>query len=872
MPNHIIFKTSLSNYKGIVWYGQPVFRQYPKLKNHIKQNLGEEFAVFFAEPHIESEEQRGSTHGYWTSEILTSAAVQLTKLPPGQQAEAKELLQHKVVTLQNYAQKLLESEKTDDNKWGQLILKSVDVPDLSHIMVDGKSVALVAWGFKYCEELPSSSSLKSLIHPITTPKMQYPDSVPMESTEQEVAENPSPIEASQDTIPANNSLQNQENLSREVPAAETNDSVPPPNPEKEIKHPLATGTNTKEGTHSQGPPPPGKSGWWRNRWWMVLLLLLLLLIIFFLIKYCSPKPQYMPKQPGMLLPIDSTKIIQDPDSVAFIVSDRLNIALVGTQKNVFAFADAFKKTYPGNDYQIIYYDTLTYRIQIQVPVAERDIIKRTLPEKLPDFKMLIWYESIFQRNKIPNDPGFDDISMYWYHDIINAPAAWDISQGDTSVIIAVIDDGFDLQHPELSGKFVKPWNIPEHTSNVLGGSKAYHGTHVAGIALGSSDNNAGVAGVAPHCKLMPIQVSDRNGIISTTAIIDAVLYAIHHGANVINMSLGMQMSDQVALFPPSIQKDMIQELFKDEEAFWHELFGIANGKNIAVVLAAGNQNIMVGLDPMQRTKHTISVSAVDPYNHKASFSNYGPLSTISAPGVQIYSSIPQNKYKFLDGTSMAAPIVAGSVALIKSVNPALSFDQIVDLIQTTGIRVNTKADMPVGNLIQLDRALGAASANRAQMPSVDCPDHQKRIDSLLLEIEKIRELCPPGNTSTDTMRMPDNARDLSFAEGRWKSTSYIYNEDGEKVTIYFDFFRSGKGKLTLVEADDTQCIADLNLSVAQNLFRIDQKAEAECPPLPSSYSPYIFECRPDAYGCAECVAQNRIQKNNRFTFRLVKIN
>ncbi len=609
----------------------------------------------------------------------------------------------------------------------------------------------------------------------------------------------------------------------------------------------------------------------KTNWWWLLLLFIPLLFLLFFLKKCESSNTYLPDKPGVIVPIDSNKIVNDPDSIRKIVSDRLNIALLGDNNDIYTFAKRFKEVYKGKNYEIIYYDTVTYRLQIQIPAEEREKIKAEIKTKFPEYKMLVWDESLFQNNYKPNDPGFSDINQSWYFNEVKAAEAWDISLGDSSIIIAIIDDGFDLSHPEFQGKIFKPWNVPTHSPNVNTGKKSVHGTHVAATAIGNSNNKTGVSGIAPNCKFMPIQVGDYDGLMSMTYVIDGILYAIHNGADVVNMSLGLMALPDVANLPINEQKNIVNNFYKDEELFWDELFKAAYDKNIIFVLAGGNQNVLIGLDPMQRSKYNIKVSAVAPKETKAQFSNFGDFSTISAPGVHIYNAFPNNTYEFLDGTSMASPVVTGGIALIKSVNPALSFEQVVDLIQSTGIPVSSP-NAYVGNIIQLDKALGVADNNRKNMPKVECPDVQNKIDSLLLEIEKLRQICMQDSATNDTLKIPEDENNSDFAIGKWKSTTYIYNEKGEQVTIYFDFYKDGKGKITLVEPNNTQCTNDLSLSLSKGEFKINQTGNSICNPPPKQYEPYTFICKPDENGCAECIAKNKIDKNNEFSFKLVKVN
>jgi hypothetical protein len=142
---------------------------------------------------------------------------------------------------------------------------------------------------------------------------------------------------------------------------------------------------------------------------------------------------------------------------------------------------------------------------------------------------------------------------------------------------------------------------------------------------------------------------------------------------------------------------------------------IAAKHNSTIVVAAGNDNVLAGIDALQRPELIATVSAVGKNNQnygKADFSNYGHYSTISAPGVGIYSSIGKNDYAAMDGTSMAAPIVTGAIALMKSLNGTLTTKQIICILQNTGLPTQGN----IGKLIQLDKALEKVKSGE----KVDC--------------------------------------------------------------------------------------------------------------------------------------------------------
>jgi subtilisin family serine protease len=113
---------------------------------------------------------------------------------------------------------------------------------------------------------------------------------------------------------------------------------------------------------------------------------------------------------------------------------------------------------------------------------------------------------------------------------------------------------------------------------------------------------------------------------------------------------------------------MIKSKYVDEELFWKELFDYTEKNNIICVLAAGNSAMLTGLDPFQRSPNTIKVGAYDQNYEITSFSNYGEFTTIFAPGKKVIGAKPNNQYEQLDGTSMAAPIISGIAAALKSKN------------------------------------------------------------------------------------------------------------------------------------------------------------------------------------------------------------
>ena len=396
--------------------------------------------------------------------------------------------------------------------------------------------------------------------------------------------------------------------------------------------------------------------------------------------------EYLPEQTAQVIAIDTTKIINDTLNRRRIVSNLVNIALKNSTSSIAKFANELKQKYPSEDYKIVYIDSVINRLQVQLPEKERVKFKTEVKSKLNQYKLLVWDETLFDYVKTFNDPKLKDNSVNWYLKAININKAWEQTTGNNQIVIAVIDNGFDLNHPELKGKAVKPYNVIDKTTDVRP-SKENHGTHVASTIVAKGDNNQGLVGICPDCSFMPIKVEDQNGMMTNTYIIDAILYAIKNKADVINLSLGMQIPMGLNI-PIQEQKEYINSNAKDEEEFWNDLFNYASQKNVSCVLAAGNSNIMTGFDPFQRAKATIKVGAVNQNGQKASFSNFGTLTTIYAPGTNIYGAKPDNSYQILEGTSMAAPIVSGFVGLIKSQNKNSTNLEILKILNANTITKN----------------------------------------------------------------------------------------------------------------------------------------------------------------------------------------
>jgi subtilisin family serine protease len=258
----------------------------------------------------------------------------------------------------------------------------------------------------------------------------------------------------------------------------------------------------------------------------------------------------------------------------------------------------------------------------------------------------------------PNDPLY---SQMYGLSRINAPGAWDLTTGSSSVIVAVIDTGIDLNHADLAGRIISGQDFVDNDFVPQDGNG--HGTHVSGTIAAAGNNGSGTTGINWDTRILAIRVLDSNGDGTLSAVASGIDYARLNGASIINLSLGGD-SDSTIL------RDAVEN---------------ANDAGIFISIAAGNEsnnNNTTGSYPANyNLTGTVSVAATDENDNLAYFSNFGSTTVhLGAPGVSIVSTVPSfvagSGYSSFSGTSMAAPHVAGVAALMKSLNPNLTGSQI----------------------------------------------------------------------------------------------------------------------------------------------------------------------------------------------------
>lgn len=313
--------------------------------------------------------------------------------------------------------------------------------------------------------------------------------------------------------------------------------------------------------------------------------------------------------------------------------------------------------------------------------------------------MYLTNETVSSGSITPNDPLYSQYQ--WNLPSIETEKGWNASKGNKDVIVAVVDTGVQADHPDLQGKLLKGTNFVN--PDAAPDDDVGHGTHVAGIIGALVNNDEGVAGLSWYNKILPVKVLDNSGAGSTYSVAQGIIWATDQGAKVINMSLGNYA----------------------EADFLHDAIKYAYERDVVLIAASGNDNTNRPGYPAAYPE-VFAVAATDANHNKASFSNYGNYIDVAAPGDSIASTYPGGQYAALSGTSMSSPHVAALAGLIRSINPNLNNEQVMDVMRQSAVDLGNagKDDYYGYGEIDVDKALKLASSFGTTL--VDYPNEVKR--------------------------------------------------------------------------------------------------------------------------------------------------
>ena len=423
---------------------------------------------------------------------------------------------------------------------------------------------------------------------------------------------------------------------------------------------------------------------------------------------------------------------------------------------------------------------------------------------------------------IPNDP---NIASQWHLSAIKAYEAWDICQGDSNIVIGILDSGIDTNNIDLKTNikynyddpidgvdndndgFVDNfygWNIGDNNRDVS--QVSIHGSFVAALAAAATDDNNGVAGVGFKCKMLPVRIHHSSyGIINGY---EAIVYAADHGCNIINCSWG-----SVSPF----------------DQFGQDIVNYATyNRNALVVAACGNTPMQLSLYPAAYD-NVFSVAATKSSGDMADFTTYDYSVDIAAPGQAIYST-SGSSYLTSDGTSFSCPIVSGVAALVKSKYPQMLPQQIAARIKATADSVLTAVGTDMENKVgagQVNayRALSESFSPYIALQNIVADNHvlkQNEQIKVYGDIINYFSFAPNvtvkasvvNSTALDFVKIPTSIGNLDSMQ--------VYSSNGPLFVLRLneDVVESKDFIVHVQFFSDTNCVGSQHISLRINTFMV----------------------------------------------------
>lgn len=404
-----------------------------------------------------------------------------------------------------------------------------------------------------------------------------------------------------------------------------------------------------------------------------------------------------------------------------------------------------------------------YRVKIMNPKLIHQYIKEISKDNSVEYIEPVPYNQIIS---ISND---SKVGNQYYLNKIKAYEAWDISQGGVDIVVAVIDNAIQTNHVDLAGNMLSGRDISDNDNDPSPPDTTFfHGTHVAGLVGAVTNNGIGIASVGfNRVKILPIKATPNSASPENVYHgFEGIGWAVAHGANIINISWGgsaYSVTNQTVI----------------DNAY-------ASG--VMIIAAAGNNGQNTTYYPASYN-HVVSVGSVTSLDEKSYFSNYGPTVDLVAPGSSIYSTIPTNKYDYLSGTSMAAPIVSSVFAFVWSVKPHLNQLELENLIKSTCDNIDSQNPNYSG-------LLGSGRVN--VLKAISCMDDNIQP---IITPTSTSVLCPGGTIQLSCNTIAD--------------ASYQWKRNGVNVgTNQPTFNATETGQYTVIVSKGTCAIAATSVKVS----------------------------------------------------------
>ncbi|MBN2442317.1 MAG: S8 family serine peptidase [Spirochaetales bacterium] len=520
-------------------------------------------------------------------------------------------------------------------------------------------------------------------------------------------------------------------------------------------------------------------------WWIVVILCFLSISVIadvyeneetrIIVQFHESALSYFFEQNTLNLRDSSIKL---PDHISPIVREEIKSKLdARLKKNGFLASERLKELVLFR-YKNLPEDGIT---RLLVDLNDNPLIEYAEPD--------YWIQGAY----IPDDSLYNE---QWGMKRIGMEDLWEYTTGKEDVIVAVLDTGIDYTHPDLFQNVVPGYDFCNDDDDPYDDTyDSYHGTHIAGIIAGKGNNLVGIAGVSWRVKVMPLKVLNHNvgGYLSDA--VEAIDYAIAHGASIINASWGYY----------NFSSTLKNAIDRAREAGIIFVAAAGNGGSDYI----GDNNDSVPYYPASfDNDNIISVANSDnstPEDRFSVSSNYG-FNTVdlAAPGVMVLSTIGQNRYQTKSGTSMAAPHVSGAAAIIKSVYPDLSCPAIISAILNHVDPISSmQGKIKSGGRLNVLNALTSIAGTLPYDPPIQedpLPVAPPPIRDLLLQYKCVETSGYVTNASFQLRMINRDTYPVDLAD---ITLHYYYTKEGEQnVIVDIDYATIEMSALILTPKND----------------------------------------------------------------------